>query len=74
MEYVWFLADVDGALVTHEKVLTDAAKAAARDLREAEIPLAITSGRPPRGMRMLVEPLALATAQYERTLRTGART
>jgi Cof subfamily protein (haloacid dehalogenase superfamily) len=56
-----FLADVDGALVTRDKVLTEAAKAAVRDLREAGIALAITSGRPPRGMRMLVEPLALTT-------------
>ncbi len=53
------LADVDGTLVTGDKVLTGAAKAAARDLRQAGIPLAITSGRPPRGMSMLVEPLVL---------------
>jgi Cof subfamily protein (haloacid dehalogenase superfamily) len=56
-----FLADVDGALVTRDKVLTDAAKAAVRELREAGIAFAITSGRPPRGMGMLVEPLALTT-------------
>ena len=53
------LADVDGTLVTQDKVLTEAAKAAARELRQAGIALAITSGRPPRGMRMLIEPLAL---------------
>lgn len=53
------LADVDGTLVTEEKLLTDAAKKAADELREAGIMLAITSGRPPRGMSMLVEPLAL---------------
>jgi hydroxymethylpyrimidine pyrophosphatase-like HAD family hydrolase len=56
-----FLADVDGALVTRDKVLTEGAKAAVRELREAGIALAIRSGRPPRGMRMLVEPLALET-------------
>ncbi len=56
------LADVDGTLVTQEKVLTGAAKAAARALHDAGIMLAITSGRPPRGMRMLVEPLALKGA------------
>lgn len=56
-----FLADVDGTLVTRDKVLTEAAKAAVRELREAGIALATTSGRPPRGMRMLVEPLGLAT-------------
>lgn len=54
-----FLADVDGALLTREKVLTEAARAAVRDLRAAGIGFAITSGRPPRGMSMLVEPLAL---------------
>jgi len=54
-----FLADVDGALLTRDKVLTDAAKAAVRELRAAGIAFAITSGRPPRGMSMLIEPLAL---------------
>jgi Cof subfamily protein (haloacid dehalogenase superfamily) len=53
------LADVDGTLVTHAHVLTEAAIDAARDLRAAGIALAITSGRPPRGMRMLVGPLGL---------------
>ncbi|MEO8927545.1 MAG: Cof-type HAD-IIB family hydrolase, partial [Caulobacteraceae bacterium] len=52
---------VDGALVTQDKVLTDRARAAAKALREAGIALAITSGRPPRGMKMLIEPLALET-------------
>jgi len=56
------LADVDGTLVTDEKVLTEGAKAAARELREAGVQLAITSGRPPRGMAMLVEPLGLVGA------------
>jgi len=55
------LADVDGTLVTHDKVLTDAAKAAVRDLHDAGIAFAITSGRPPRGMAMLIAPLALQT-------------
>ncbi|HXV01223.1 MAG TPA: Cof-type HAD-IIB family hydrolase [Caulobacteraceae bacterium] len=54
------LADVDGTLVTQEKVLTNEARAAARSLAEAGIMLAITSGRPPRGMEMLIEPLALS--------------
>jgi Cof subfamily protein (haloacid dehalogenase superfamily) len=53
------LADVDGTLVTQEKVLTDQAVAAAQELRDAGITLAITSGRPPRGMSMLIEPLKL---------------
>ena len=55
------LADVDGTLVTHDKVLTDAAKAAVRELHGAGIAFAITSGRPPRGMAMLIAPLALRT-------------
>jgi len=53
------LADVDGTLVTQDKALTAAAKDVARDLRRAGVALAITSGRPPRGMSMLIEPLAL---------------
>lgn len=53
------LADVDGTLVNDEKVLTDRAVEAARKLHDADIRLAITSGRPPRGMAMLVEPLHL---------------
>ncbi len=55
------LADVDGTLVTQEKVLTDRAIEAVGKLKEAGILFAVTSGRPPRGMSMLFEPLALAT-------------
>ncbi|MCW6511768.1 Cof-type HAD-IIB family hydrolase [Lichenifustis flavocetrariae] len=53
------LADVDGTLLTRDKVLTEDAKAAVHELRRAGIVFAITSGRPPRGMRMLIEPLGL---------------
>src|SRR5947209_16078549 len=53
------LADVDGTLVTQQKVLTAEALAASRELRTAGITLALTSGRPPRGMAMLIEPLEL---------------
>jgi hydroxymethylpyrimidine pyrophosphatase-like HAD family hydrolase len=42
--------------------LTAAAKAAARELLHAGIALAVTSGRPPRGMNMLIQPLALQGA------------
>ena len=52
------VADVDGALVTRDKVLTPAARRR-RDLRAAGIAFAVTSGRPPRGMSMLIEPLEL---------------
>jgi Cof subfamily protein (haloacid dehalogenase superfamily) len=56
-----FLADVDGTLVTHDKILTDRAQRAVRRLREAKIRFAITSGRPPKGMAMLIEPLRIET-------------
>jgi Cof subfamily protein (haloacid dehalogenase superfamily) len=55
------LADVDGTLVTREKILTARAKDAVRKMRAAGVEFAITSGRPPRGMQMLIEPLALTT-------------
>ena len=55
------LADVDGTLVTEEKVLTERAQAAVQRLREAGIRFAITSGRPPRGMAMLFDALKLDT-------------
>src|SRR5438270_9869379 len=53
------IADVDGTLVTDQKTLTDRAIAAVQALRKAGVKFAITSGRPPRGMAMLIEPLAL---------------
>jgi Cof subfamily protein (haloacid dehalogenase superfamily) len=55
------LADVDGTLVTKDKILTERAVAATRSLHEAGADFAITSGRPPRGMTMLVAPLDLKT-------------
>jgi Cof subfamily protein (haloacid dehalogenase superfamily) len=55
------LADVDGTLVTQEKVLTDRALKAVQLLRSAGITFAVTSGRPPRGMEMLIRPLDLQT-------------
>jgi hypothetical protein len=56
------LADVDGTLVPKDKVLTEATKKVVRELGSAGIVFAITSGRPPRGMSMLIEPLALQCA------------
>jgi Cof subfamily protein (haloacid dehalogenase superfamily) len=53
------LADVDGTLVTSEKQLTERTVAAVRALKGAGVNFAVTSGRPPRGMQMLVQPLAL---------------
>ena len=55
------LSDVDGTLVTSTKVLTDATVAAVVALRAAGILFAVTSGRPPRGMEMLIGPLGLDT-------------
>ncbi len=55
------LADVDGTLVTQDKVLTDEAITAVHDLHRAGVIFAITSGRPPRGMAMLIKPLHIQT-------------
>lgn len=55
------LADVDGTLVTREKVLTERAKKAVADLKAAGVRFAITSGRPPKGMEMVIAPLAIET-------------
>jgi len=55
------LADVDGTLVTPDKQLTDRAIEAVHQLRRADILFAVTSGRPPRGMEMLFDPLDLST-------------
>ena len=66
------LADVDGTLVTQDKVLTDRAIEAVRKLGEAGILFAVTSGRPPRGMAMLVDPLEL-THSHRRVQRRALR-
>jgi hypothetical protein len=54
-----FIADVDGTLVTNEKVLTARAIEAVTRLKNAGIAFVITSGRPPLGMKMLIDPLGL---------------
>ena len=56
---VALLTDVDGTLVTKQKVITERASQAVKRLRELGVIFTITSGRPPRGMRMLVAPLGL---------------
>src|SRR5450631_4291411 len=53
------VSDVDGTLVTRDKTLTDAAKAAVRRLHESGIGFTITSSRPTVGMRFLIEPLEI---------------
>src|ERR1051326_9580522 len=53
------VADVDGALVTPDKVVTLRAHAAVQRIMETGIAFTITSGRPPRGMKMLIDDLQL---------------
>jgi Cof subfamily protein (haloacid dehalogenase superfamily) len=53
------LSDVDGTLVRPDKSLAPSTVDAVHALHDAGIVFAVTSGRPPRGMEMLVEPLAL---------------
>jgi Cof subfamily protein (haloacid dehalogenase superfamily) len=55
------VADVDGTLVTEEKVLTQRARNAVKALGDQGIRFAITSGRPPRGMAMLLDALDIQT-------------
>ena len=65
------LADVDGTLVTEEKVLTERAQAAVQSLHEAGIRFAITSGRPPKGMAMLFDALEARHADRRLQRRAG---
>jgi Cof subfamily protein (haloacid dehalogenase superfamily) len=53
------IADVDGTLVPKEKILTKRAIDSVFRMRDAGIQFAVTSGRPPRGMAMLIDPLKL---------------
>lgn len=53
------VADVDGTLVTREKILTNRTRTAVQKLNEAGIIFTITSGRPPLGMKMIVDALNL---------------
>jgi Cof subfamily protein (haloacid dehalogenase superfamily) len=53
------IADVDGTLVTKDKVLTARAVAAVNQLRQVDIAFTITSGRPPLGMKSLIQPLQI---------------
>src|SRR5256885_4029808 len=53
------VSDVDGTLLTKDKVLTDGAKVAVRKLHAAGTGFTIVSSRPTIGMGFLVEPLAI---------------
>ncbi|HEX6015326.1 MAG TPA: Cof-type HAD-IIB family hydrolase [Geminicoccaceae bacterium] len=55
------LSDVDGTLVTSDKTLTDGSKRAVGSLRAAGIRFAVTSSRPPAGLRTIVEALGIDT-------------
>ncbi len=55
------LSDVDGTLVTPDKVLTPETVRAIGRLRDAGILVAIASARPAEGLTMFVEPLRLTT-------------
>jgi Cof subfamily protein (haloacid dehalogenase superfamily) len=55
------ISDVDGTLVTDDKVLTACAQAAVAELRARGILFSIISSRPPRGLRMLIERLGIET-------------
>jgi Cof subfamily protein (haloacid dehalogenase superfamily) len=53
------ISDVDGTLVTTDKVLTESSRAAVARLHAEGIGFSIVSSRPPFGLRMLAEPLGL---------------
>jgi len=53
------VSDVDGTLLTRDKTLTEASKAAVERLRAAGIAFTITSSRPSIGMGFLIEQLAI---------------
>ena len=51
------IADIDGTLVTTQKLLTPRSIQAVHRLREANIIFGVTTGRPPAGVKMLIPPL-----------------
>jgi len=55
------VSDVDGTLVTPDKVLTPRAIQAVDGLRDAGIIFALTSARPPQSLTRFVDPLGLET-------------
>lgn len=54
------IADVDGTLVTHDKVLTPRAIRAVERLHETNVLFTVTSGRPPKGLQMIIDPLHIS--------------
>ena len=55
------VSDVDGTVVTDDKILTVRAQVAVAKLRACDINFAIISSRPPRGLGMLLRPLGITT-------------
>ena len=55
------VSDVDGTLVRHDRTLAPSTIAAARQLRDAGVKLALVSSRPPGGLDVLRGPLAIDT-------------
>jgi Cof subfamily protein (haloacid dehalogenase superfamily) len=51
------IADIDGTLITREKLLTPKSVQAVERLKEAGILFGVTTGRPPKGTKMLVDSL-----------------
>src|SRR5262245_42717548 len=49
--------DIDGTLITKEKLLTPRSVKAVKKLGEADIIFGVTTGRPPAGVKMLVHSL-----------------
>jgi Cof subfamily protein (haloacid dehalogenase superfamily) len=60
MSVALVVSDVDGTLLTKDKILTEASINAVRRLGKAGIAFTITSSRPTIGMRFLVEALGIA--------------
>jgi len=54
-----FVSDIDGTLVTPDKLLTPAALEAAAELKAVGVPFTVVSSRPPRGMARIVEALGI---------------
>lgn len=54
------VSDVDGTLLTGDKRITEATRAAVRKLSSAGIGFTLVSSRPTVGMEFLIEPLALS--------------
>jgi HAD superfamily hydrolase (TIGR01484 family) len=53
------ISDVDGTLVTNDKILTARSQAAVAKLRASGKVFSVISSRPPRGLRMVLEPLVI---------------